>query len=246
MITLITALFSRPNKSQLSALYSWSLNELPVIVASKVDNPDAVTSRFSNVRIIQDVSTEADFGIDGDAPLIKSMLQKALPKVQTPMVGLINSDILLRTDFSKNLTRIVEKNGENIFLSTPRYDVSWSQEINNLHDHQVVWDRATALHQDQSGDIFIGSLRMFQKMKDNIPDFFLGRMVWDNWIHIFFKDQEVPCYNCVHQLPTAHLSHGYEHLSEPLPDNKGVKHNFECMNCHPCRYQRIGTWPLVP
>jgi len=86
------------------------------------------------------------------------------------------------------------------FLEAPVIDSA--QKINGL---------SGIIHQGFSGDIFIGSKETFEQMLLNMPQFLLGRMFWDNWIHLYFSGLK-KCYQCSKSLPIFHFPHGYDHV----------------------------------
>ena len=219
MITFVSTI-QNSGDAQKSALYTWMLNSISVVLvgSTKFD--------FPGISYVSDVRTEACLGQGGDAPFIKDMILKSMPLISTPMVGLINSDILIQEDFSTIFSRIVAKHGENVFLTGSRYDVQCSIIVDSPEVLRKVQENKTS-HQDQSGDIFITSKSNFERMANSMPDLIVGRMVWDNWIHMYFRSQNIPCFNITDVLPTYHIVHGYNHMPGGSIQNcLSVSHNI--------------------
>ena len=238
MITFVTSLFSIPSTLQLSALYSWYLAKIPIIIVGKTNTE--FISRFSNI-VIDNVKTEADLGFEGDAPIIKDMLIKAFPHIQTPMLGLINSDIIIRKDFNERLREIIERRGTDLFLTSVRYDIKYSGAISNDAEYDNVWKLNRIKHQDQSSDLFISSTKRFQDMTLVMPDFIMGRAAWDNWIHEYFSLKKIPCYNSSDIIQILHIEHGYDHMKTKFNDHPTVKYNVSLFKRS--KYIHINDWP---
>lgn len=225
MITFITSIFENPTIIQENALFSWTLKNIPIVIAGKVSTIEKIKNRFPALTASPHVKTEKDLGFNGDAPVVKDMIKKALPYVQTPLLAIINSDVLIRWDFLSTLEKIITKYGPNIFLSGNRYDINYNIPIESEEALIEIWKKINGLHQDKSGDIFISTKENFNKMADEMPNFIMGRMVWDNWIHLYFSEKDIPCYNISTILPVLHMNHDYSHLQTSLEASPSVKHN---------------------
>lgn len=93
-------------------------------------------------------------------------------------------------------------------------------------------------HQDQSGDIFIGSKANFERLAQEMPDFFMGRMLWDNWIHLWFSSKGIRCFNTNPLLPTFHPDH--DRCNDGL-----AQHNASVFNFDPTNLIYLHTWPSI-
>lgn len=239
MITFITSVFNPPSQQNLSALYSWNLVDVPSIVVSKGLQANSIP--YSNVKIISEVRTEKEFGFNGDSPHLRNMLRRALKMIETSMVGLINSDILLRMDFLDQLKSIVKRRGEHAFYTSVRKDTKFPGQVSSRQQYSAVWGQPRKGHQDKSADLFISSKREFSKMVEELPDFIYARTVWDNWIHSYFKGSGIECFNTSDILEIVHLSHDYKHLGGALEDHKSVHHNLSlAKKLSPIP---VGSWP---
>jgi len=102
MITFITA-FKPFDVTYLpiqrSALFSYKANGIPVIAADTEGDAKEYCTRFPNVTLLKGIRTAKDLGYNNCAPILKDLIVEALKGVKTPLVGLINSDILIPMDF---------------------------------------------------------------------------------------------------------------------------------------------------
>jgi hypothetical protein len=159
------------------------------------------------------------------------------------MVGLINADILIKEDFNSVIAKVITKYGSNIFLSGPRYDISGNATISTPEGLRAQF-KTTRPHSDVSGDIFVSSKTNFEALAKEIPDFFLGRMLWDNWIHLWFSKKGIPCFNTNPLLPTFHQSHDYSHISGELEKDPAVRHNLN-IPCDRTKLIGLNKWPAA-
>ena len=223
MISFVSSVFPDPDRRQLNALYSWSIANVPVILVGKINKPENLNKRFPNIIYVPHVQTARDLNIDSDAPIVRSIIKEALPIIQTPMVGLINSDIIVKDNFMSVLIKAVAKNGYSMFLSCPRFDIVCEETVDTLKKLRRTFKKDRP-HSDTSGDIFIGPKRKFEKMIDLMPNFIIGKYCWDNWIHTFFElynDPPTKCFNCSRWLPVFHQDHGRRHINS----DPGIMHN---------------------
>jgi hypothetical protein len=242
-VTFITATFPAPNQLQLNALYSWGVAKIPVIVAGRLDDPAGIVAKFPNVQNVPEIRTASDMGVLSTAPLISDIIMKSLPFVKTKVVALINADILVKENFKEILEKIITKHGTNIFLSGQRYDIKNVSPVTSIEELRKRFDTSN-LHQGQSGDIFIGSKERFEEFAKEMPDFFLGRMLWDNWIHQWFLTKNTSCFNTNPLLPTFHQEHGYGHISGDLMKDPAVLHNSKFVKY--CRsIPNLQKWPPI-
>lgn len=223
-ITFITSTFNPSTVIQKNALYSWQRAGIPFIVVG--DAP------FSDVK---EFKRESDLGFSGDSPIITDMVAKALPRVNTDMVGLINADVLIEPDFPEMVERILNKYGADIFLTSVRRDTSWEGEILNDGDLKKALISPWTSHQDGSADLFISSRERFESFSREFPEFILGRLAWDNAVHVYFLKQNMSCLNSSEYLKIYHQKHGYEHFLDKdfltIQRNPGA-HPSTNYNCH--------------
>ena len=220
MITLISSVPSKVSPIHENAFYSWKKASVPYLLINANNS---------------EVKTEKDLGFPGDSPLINDLIRCAIPLTQSKMIGLINADILIEDSFLENLNQIITKHGTEIFLTSVRRDSGWDKPINTDEDLSAALHSPWEWHQDGSADLFITSRDLFQKFSQEFPDFILGRLAWDNAIHVYFRAQETPCFNTSETLRIYHQKHGYSHLTgddfRTLQSNPS-RHPSTSHNCH--------------
>jgi hypothetical protein len=228
MVTFISSTFEKASVQQQNALASWRIAGVPYILAGVTDDKGAQCTLSS-------VATEAALGYPGNAPLLRSMILQALPFVETPMVAIINADIIIEPNFLQKLDRIIEKYGDDIFLTSVRRDTEWSAPIEDWDEFfRTPWKP----HQDASADLFIADTASFRNFAIDTGDFIYGRLAWDNWIHLYFQARgktrqggPIPCFNSSEVLVAWHQKHGYEHVNaesfDQVKKDPAANHN-----CH--------------
>jgi hypothetical protein len=236
MLTFITTISNDVIPSQEDAIFSWKINGIPIIIAGNYSNPEKIREKIPEVTIIPNIRTESDMGFKGDAPIIKDMIQKTLPIITTPLIGLINADIIIEDTFLNNIKNIINKYGQDIFLTGNRRDVRYDVRNNTIERIKTLKTRSKE-HQGKSGDIFISAKQRFEQMAQQMPEFIIGRMVWDNWIHIFFN-KLVPCYNISPIAPTYHVDHQatYQTFVQSINHNYSLFHNMNLLD--------VSAWPV--
>lgn len=229
MITFLTSIFQPPSSAQLSAIYSWNQLDIPFITAQGLN-----------------AKTEKELGFDGDSPIVSDMIIKSNKVVTTPLLGIINADIVVGLEFMNRLQSIVEKYGQDIFLSGSRLDVNFKGQIASRNELAEFMRLPPTTHREGSADIFISTVSMMHRMASEMPEFIMGRLAWDNWIHLWFQQQDLKCFNITRVLPTYHINHGYEHLKintlGQIGNTPSGKHNLRLWGS-PTRTVETSDWP---
>jgi len=191
---------------QNGALDSW--RGLAVVAPnSEVDTKGACLGR-PNVHILDNVQTARDLGYGHQAPVIRDLLLKALPTINTPMVGFMGSDIILPDNFQEQLDHILEKYGYNIFLTV-------------LKQH------------GKSTGMFLTSKYWWRKIVRDLPEFILGRFYWRAWLERYVEKTMPGLYfDATPILKIIHQEHDYSHIIIQEQVNSyrraaSVVHNFE-------------------
>lgn len=256
MISFVTAFkdfVGSDRTAQRSAMWSWWYNGIPVLA---VDNEPFVKvncCEYNNVRLIRGVKTSRSLGFDNACPLINDMMLRSLPYVETPLVGLINGDIIIQADFRQRLERIVSRYGWDVFMTGTRFGLDLGYEINSEETYRQFHEEETKVHNEiNSADIFIAPVQMFEKMSRDMPDIILGRYGWDNWIHFWAEVNAPQKLNCTHALKTIHCQHDHDHIEhqEGKPGRKALSsvHNLTLLRNMQNLYGttvRINKWPRV-
>ena len=198
---------------QKSAMYSWKANDIQVFVpASEVDTKK-VCKDYSNIKMLDGVRRGRDIGYNTQTPILKDLIEQAILATETTMVALINSDIILKEDFVKQIEDFFETHGYDVFLTGTRYDIKLNYCVSDEVTYKRVQKESQAVYDSfSSADIFITSKFMWRKLLTRMPDFILGRYCWDNWIHLYAQLNNFRRYNCTRWLHILHPIHGHEHI----------------------------------
>jgi len=198
---------------QKSALYSWQANDIRVLAPTNEVGVENNCKGFSNVTLLRDVKRAREIGFPNQSPIIPDLLEKAIEMTTTPLLALINSDIIIPSDFSVKIERIVEKYGFDAFMAAVRHDISLLYFVDSPEAYKKVLGEPRKIYdQSTSSDIFITSKFWWKKMLKTMPPFILGRYCWDNWIHSYAEVYIAKRFNCTDVIPILHCEHGHDHL----------------------------------
>lgn len=257
MITFITAFkdfIGSDRMAQRSAMWSWWYNRVPVVAVDNEPFIKANCCEFNNVRLVEGIKTARALGFDNACPLINDMIFRCLQHVETPLVALINGDIIIQADFRSQLEKIGNRYGWDVFMTGTRFGVDLQYEINSEETYRQLHEEESKVHNEvNSADIFIASKDTFQRMAEDMPDIILGRYGWDNWIHFWAATSGgVPTLNCTHALKTIHCQHDHAHIEhqEGKPGRKALSsvHNLTLLRNMQNLYGptvRINKWTAV-
>ena len=237
---------------QHSAMYSWRANDIETFVPENEVGVKDACQGYSNMLLIPGVKRARDIGFPNQSPIVKDMIERALPLIKTPMVALINSDIIVLPDFAERIEKIIKKYGFDIYLVGTRDDIKLNISINSEESYQQVlkedrkpYDRST------SSDIFITSKFMWRQIIHEMPEFILGRYGWDNWLHTIAEVKGFRKYNCTNALTTLHCAHDYRHilLTEKIPKQAAPSSQYNLKLWEKVKDVygtcRINAWPKI-
>lgn len=266
MISFITSFKSfdlKYDKIQRSALYSWNYNNIPILaqyyIPSWWDDPrlikiyEQVFDDF-NITKILNVETGQDKGFkNNDCPLINDLLLKGIELSKTPMICLINSDVIIPIDFKEKFDRIFEKYGTDIFITATRRDI----DLGDLIDSDNALDKisnisANAYNVVNSAEIFVTSKKIFKQMAKGMSPMIMGRYGWDNYIHFWMIANKIPCYNCTDMIPIYHCQHDHQHIEnlEGKPGRNALSSIYNLTHLKDMQNKygntiRINKWPQI-
>jgi hypothetical protein len=225
---------------------------IPVIVPdNEVGIREACEGR-EGVTVLEGVRTGRDLGFTTGAVILTDLLKSALPLINSPLVMLANSDILLLKNFHTKLQEIVNIYGYDIFLTSSRYDIDLTEELNTEEAFALLEDipRAT-FDPASSSDIFITSKFYFKQMLASMPAFIVGRYGWDNWIHSWVERNIPKKFNSTGSLITLHCKHDHRHifLQEKAQERKAPSSRYNIGLWDKDRFTygtvRINKWKVV-
>jgi hypothetical protein len=217
-MTLIT-LFSAPKPFddphiatiQRNAVGSWTrLPDTKVILMGN-ENGLAETARELGVEHRGGVGRNAN-GI----PLISSMFELAYKTSDSPLLCIINTDMLLFSDFVEVARKSLSFKDQFVLLGR-----RWDLDITEPLDFSEGWAsrlRSTAqaqgrLHRPAGSDYFIFPRSCYHA----VPDFAIGRAGWDNWMIYNARREKWPVIDCTASIMTIHQNHDYSHLPGAKP-----------------------------
>ncbi len=237
---------------QHSAMYSWNANNIEVFVPdNEVGVKDACQS-YPNIKLIPDVKRAREMGFSNQSPMVKDLIAKALPLINTPMVALINSDIIIQPDFIERIEKILKEYGFDIYMVGTRFDIKLDIHISSEETYkQVLSSERKSYDGSTSSDIFIASKFTWRKIVHEMPDFILGRYGWDNWLHMIAELKGYRKFNCTDALTILHCEHDHKHIVLQEKAEKqsapSSQHNLKLWNEVKNVYgtTRINAWPKI-
>jgi len=150
------------------------------------------------------------------APLISSMFQLARKSSDSPLLCIINADILLLSGFIE-AARQVSAQREKFVLLGQRWDL----DVTQLLDFSDGWqDRLRSIvhaqgqiHRPVGSDYFLFPRACYA----DIPDFAIGRAGWDNWMIYKARKEAWPVIDATPSVLIVHQNHDYSHLPGGKP-----------------------------
>lgn len=210
LITLFSAPkpFVDPHIStiQHNAIGSWThLPDTEVLLLGEEDGL-AGAAKELGVRHLANVKCNAN-----GTPLISSMFRLARENSSSPLLCIVNADMLLMRDFVEAARRAQQLKEKFVMLSQ-----RWDADIRASIEFNAEWEeglRSTvrgqgALHRPAGSDYFLFPRACFTVM----PDFAIGRAGWDNWMIYQARKERWPVIDCTASVLIIHQDHDYGHL----------------------------------
>ncbi|MFO3797266.1 MAG: hypothetical protein ACK8QZ_08290, partial [Anaerolineales bacterium] len=150
------------------------------------------------------------------APRLSSMLELVRAHRQSPLLGIINADILLMSDFMQAIRRVLELE-ERFVLVSQRWDLDVTEPI----EFTPGWEarlraqavRSGKLHRPAGSDFFVFPRHCYL----TIPSFTIGRSGWDNWMIYKARQEGWPVVDLTPSVMIVHQNHDYRHLPGGQP-----------------------------
>jgi len=195
---------------QRNAIRSWTL--LPDVDVLLIGNENSLAeaAKTLGVKHLPDVECS-----QSGAPLISSMFQLARENGDSELLCIINTDMLLMSDFIE-AAKQVQKQKTKFVLLSQRWDLDVTEPIDFSED----WEdhlRSTVhgqglLHRPAGSDFFLFPRSCYTE----VPDFAIGRAGWDNWMIYKACQEKWSVIDCTPSIMIVHQNHDYRHL----PDGK--------------------------
>ena len=221
-MSLIT-LFSAPKAftdpatalSQRNAISSWKqLADVDVLLLGQEDGL-AQAAREIAVRH----SAEVEFN-PNRVPLISSMLRLARASGDSPLLCIVNADIILMSDFveaARQTAALASGFPAGYLLLSRRWDLDVKEPVAFADGWESRLRQAAheagQLHRPTGSDLFLFPRDCYGDM----PDFAIGRAGWDNWMIYEARRQGWPIIDATPSMTVIHQNHDYRHLPGARP-----------------------------
>ncbi len=209
-ITLFSAPkpFSDPRIAtiQNNAIASWiRLSELEVLLMGEEEGLDEAALRHgvTHVRAVK----RNDHG----TPLVSSMLELARLRGDGDVLCIINSDVILMSDFVEAAREVAQSKSRFVLVSR-RWDLDVEQpvEFTNGWEERLRWAvrEQGVLHRPAGSDFFLFPRGCYPEL----PPFAVGRAGWDNWMIYKARKERWPVVDGTPSMTVVHQNHDYGHL----------------------------------
>ena len=215
LITLFSAPkpFTNPHIAmiQRNAIRSWTLlPDVEVIVLGE-EAGLAEAARELGVTHVRNVARN-----ESGTPLISSVFQFARQASNSDLLCIINTDMILMSDFVGAAKRVAKLKDRFVLLSQ-RWDLDVAQPIDftNGWEHRLLSmvHRQGKLHRPAGSDFFLFPRTCYQ----DVPNFTIGRAGWDNWMIYQARKKGWPVIDCTPSVLIVHQNHDYSHLPGGKP-----------------------------
>lgn len=215
LITLFSAPkpFTDPHIAmiQRNAIRSWTLLPDVEIILLGEETGLAEAAREFGVRHIPNVARN-----ESGTPLISSMFRLAREKSDSPLLCIVNADMILMSDFLEAARRSRLQRDEFVLLSQ-----RWDYDITEPLDFAEGWEsrlgesvrKQNKLHRPAGSDFFLFPRSCYE----NVPDFTIGRAGWDNWMIYKARKEGWAVIDCTPSMMIVHQNHDYSHLPDGKP-----------------------------
>jgi hypothetical protein len=144
------------------------------------------------------------------------MFQLARDNSNSPLLCIINADMILMPDFVAAAQRVMRLKDKFVMVSQ-----RWDYDIASPLDFSGDWIRRLRsmvngqgqLHRPAGSDFFLFPLPTFVE----IPDFTIGRAGWDNWMIYKARKEGWAVIDCTPSIMVVHQNHDYSHLPDGKP-----------------------------
>lgn len=192
---------------QRNAIQSWMRlgEDVQVILMGKDAGVDTLAADW-NLMHIPDVATS-----EKGVPYIGDMFAKARQNSDSPVLAIVNADIILFPDFLQAARRARQQWDEFVLVGQ-----RWDLDVTGLMDFSEGWQarlledahtRGT-LHLPAGSDYFMFSRQAYPE----VPDFTIGRAGWDNWMIHHARKQPWKALDATQDIIIIHQNHDYSHL----------------------------------
>lgn len=144
-------------------------------------------------------------------PLISSMFDLARRASDSPLLCIVNADMLLMSDLLGAAVRALQWREQFVLLGR-RWDMDITQPLDFNEDWQARLRASVrqqgSLHRPAGSDFFLFPRGCYAE----VPDFAIGRAGWDNWMIYNARRARWPVVDCTPSVMIVHQNHDYRHL----------------------------------
>ena len=144
-------------------------------------------------------------------PLLSSMFELARSNSESPLLAIVNTDIILLDDFFEAARTMLRLEPRFVLLSR-RWDVQITASLDVRNGWQGrlrdIARSAGQLHRPAGSDYFVFPRACFPE----VPAFAIGRAGWDNWMIYEARRSKWPVVDATPSVTVLHQSHDYSHL----------------------------------
>jgi hypothetical protein len=191
---------------QRNAIKSWTLLPDVEVILLGEETGLAEAALDLGVKHIPNVTRNTN-----GTPLISSMFNLAREHSASPLLCIVNADMLLLPDFVE-AAKQVKSQKSNFVLLSQRWDFDITTPIDFTGDW-VTHLRSSvlgqgSLHRPAGSDFFLFPKSCYT----DVPDFAIGRAGWDNWMIYKARKEGWPVIDCTPSVMIVHQNHDYSHL----------------------------------
>jgi len=192
---------------QRNAITSWTrLNPRPEIFLFGDEDGTAEIAGDLGIRHFPEVARN-----EFNTPMIDDLFRRAEQHATSPLIGYINSDIVLTDEFSLAIDRL-RKRHEKFMIVGRRWDVDWDQ---SLDFSQPGWEdslRAAARRANvQRPGNYIDYFIFSRGLCNGLLPFALGRFVHDNYLLWLARSRGAALLDISPVVMAIHQNHDYSH-----------------------------------
>ena len=203
---------------QRNSIQSWKqLGEKVVVVFIGEEEGVRAVARELDVRLIPDIRRNKK-----GTPLVSSIFESARSANTSPLLGYINSDVIVFSDFPEICKKTAEQ-ADRFVLAGQRWDLKVERPIR----FQMGWESTLKKdiedrgrrHPPAGSDYFVFPRACYP----SIPDFAIGRAGWDNWMIFKARWEHWKMIDASDAITVVHQDHDYSHLPNGIIHHRQVE-----------------------
>lgn len=203
------AFLGRTAVIQRNALHSWKSLDAECQIILFGDEPGTADAAAEfDVEWASDIDKN-NFG----TPLVSSAFRKAEERARHDVVCYANADLIFLPDLLTATKRVAESTRRFLMVGQ-----AWDLEIEGELPAGDVWQadvRARAADEGRKrGHGWIDFFVFRRRTIGPLPDFAVGRPIWDNWMIWHARSRRIPVVDITPSTLVIHQKHDYAHVKE--------------------------------